>query len=119
MKLKSATNLLIDLILFVLIIPVMLTRHQIHEIAGYSFGILVLIHLLLHAKQLFALVKTWLPDLNVRQAVVSGFCVLCIGLTIWSLSATSNEREKRGFPQRGDQTIESSNERQIPSDPTQ
>jgi protein-S-isoprenylcysteine O-methyltransferase Ste14 len=119
MKLKSVMNLLVDLILFVLIIPVMLTRHQIHEIAGYTFGILILVHLLLHAKQLFALVKTWLPDVKIRQAVVSGFCVLCIGLTIWSFTATGNEREKHGFPQRESQRIESSDERQLPADPTE
>ena len=62
MKIKSTVNLLVDLILFVLIIPTMLTRHQIHEIAGYSFGLFILIHLLLHGKQIFAMMKTWLPN---------------------------------------------------------
>jgi len=108
--------LLVDLILFVLIIPTMLTRHQIHEIAGYSFGLFILIHLLLHGKQIFALVKTWLPNIKVRQALISVFCLLCIGLSVWSITASGGEREKHGFPPRDWQSIQSS---EIPVNPTE
>ncbi len=119
MKIKSTVNLLVDIILFILIIPTMLTRHQIHEIAGYSFGLFILIHLLLHGKQIFAMMKTWLPNIKVRQAFVSVFCLLCIGLSIWSMTASGGEREKHGFPPRDRQSIQSSETSEMPADPTE
>jgi hypothetical protein len=97
MKIKSQLNLFVDLVLFVILIPVFIARGNIHEVLGYLFGILLLVHLVLHAKQIFALIQARFPLPKIRSIAVSVFCILCIATTIWSLGQSKKGREGKGF----------------------
>lgn len=103
MKIKSQLNLFIDLVLFLVLIPVYIGRGDIHKVLGYAFGIMLMVHLVLHAKQLFALVQARIPMPKIRTAFVSTFCILCVAATFFSL--TKANQGNRGRFDKGSNNI--------------
>jgi hypothetical protein len=107
MKIKSQFNLYVDLILFIILIPIFIARGSAHEVFGYLFGLFTLTHLILHWKQIYALIKIYIPVPRIRQVIVSVFCVFCIVISIWSI----NQGGKRHNEKRSPNSINSGYER--------
>jgi len=97
MKRKSTANLILDLFMLVLYLPVMLVRGDIHHLLGQLFGIILFIHIILHWKQLYCLIKAWIPSPKVRIAIICLFCILCIGFTTVLMLHSDDERKNRGY----------------------
>jgi hypothetical protein len=101
MKFKSQLNLFVDLTLFLVLIPIFIARGEIHSELGYLFGLLIIVHLILHAKQIFALFQARFKNQKLRSVMISAFCILCILVTLFSLMLHGDkDREGRGFEGR-------------------
>lgn len=85
MKQKSKVNLLIDLIMICILFPVLFARGDIHHVLGQLFGILLIVHLILHGNQIFCLIRNWIPSLKIRISLICVFCVVCIAFTVLSV----------------------------------
>ncbi|MDD4663654.1 MAG: hypothetical protein PHD83_03185 [Caldisericia bacterium] len=85
MKQKSKVNLLIDLILICILFPVLFARGDVHHVLGQLFGILLIVHIILHGSQIFCLIRTWIPSIKIRIAFICVFCVVCIAFTVLSI----------------------------------
>ena len=97
MKIKSQFNLFVDLIMFIILIPIFISRGNTHEVFGYLFGLLTLIHLVLHLKHIYALIKIRFPVSKIRQIAVSAICIICIVVTFWSINQSGNNHRERGL----------------------
>jgi hypothetical protein len=100
MKLKSKWNLIIDLILFIILIPIFVSRGNLHELFGYLFGILTLTHVILHWKQIYSLIKICFPKPALRQIIVSTFCIICLITLFLSMNQSGRNHKERGFTNR-------------------
>jgi hypothetical protein len=97
MKQKSKVNLLIDLVLIAILFPVLFARGDIHHVLGQLFGILLVIHIILHGNQIFCLIRAWIPSTKIRVAFICVFCIACLASTIFSVMHGDKDfdREKR------------------------
>jgi len=109
MKIKSQFNLFIDLIMFVILIPIFISRGNIHEVFGYLFGLLTLIHLVLHWKHIYGLIKVRFPVPKIRQFAVSVICIICIVTTFWSIGQSGKNHRERGLNNRVNSGFEKGN----------
>lgn len=97
MKIKSQINLWVDLSMFLSIIPVFITKGEVHKIFAYWLGIMIFTHLVLHAKQFYSLVQVRIPLPKIRTIFISTFSVLCISIVLFSMALGNKNQEGRQF----------------------
>jgi hypothetical protein len=96
MRIKPKLNILIDAIMFLIIIPVFIIRgKEIHEVLAYLFGMLLVIHIILHWKQIELLVRNLIPNSKIRLTAIVIFCLLCIYLAFVSFQISESHTKER------------------------
>lgn len=104
MRIKPRLNILIDAIMFLIIIPIFIIRGEIHEALAYLFGMLLVIHIILHWKQIEVLVKNLIPNSKIRFTAIIVFCAICASLIFLS-SQISNNHPRERLRWRGQSSI--------------
>lgn len=78
MKLKSKFNLIIDVLMFLFLLPVFFGRGHFHEVFGWITGCLFIIHILLHWVQIKCLLSAWFPKKSIQILITTIFIVVSV-----------------------------------------
>ena len=93
-KSKNHINIILDMIMTLVIIGIFLVKGDTHESFGYTLGILVTIHVILHWKQIKIMYCQMLPDSISQITVLVIFVFLLV--SIFSLPGLMPQNEQRG-----------------------
>jgi hypothetical protein len=75
-KNANTTNLILDIILTLTIILIFSVKGDLHESFGYTLGLLVLAHIVLHWAQIKVMYRQLIPDTTVQVVSLAIFILL-------------------------------------------
>ena len=93
-KSKNHMNIVLDMIMTLVIVGIFLVKGGTHETFGYTLGILVTIHVILHWKQIKNMYCQLLPS-STSQITVLLIFILLLG-SLFSLPGLTPQNEHRG-----------------------
>jgi len=84
------------MIMTLVIVGIFLVKGGTHETLGYTLGILVTVHVILHWKQIKIMYCQMLPDSTIQITVLVIFVLLLVSLFSWPGLTPQNERHGPG-----------------------
>ena len=93
---KNNINIILDMIMTLVIVGIFLVKGSLHENFGYTLGILVTIHVILHWKQIKIMYCQLLPNSLTQITGLVVFTLLIVSLFTLPAMMPQNERPYHG-----------------------
>lgn len=99
MKNRNKTNLILDFLMFLTMLAIFCVKGEIHEILAYTIGGLVVLHLVLHWKQMKVMFKQLIPQTNYQY--LAGILAVAAIAAVLTMPLYISQDESRDFIEHG------------------
>jgi len=99
MKNRNKTNLILDFLMFLTMLAIFCVKGEIHEALAYTIGALVVVHLVLHWKQIKVMFKQLIPQTSYQY--MAGILALAAIAAVLAMPLYISQDGSGDFGERG------------------
>lgn len=100
-KTRNKVNIVLDMIMVLIILPIFMVKGAYHETLGYTLGAVVILHIILHWNQIKVMFRQLVPEPKARVVGVVMFVALvAFVLSLPAVLPNNGMDGRRGGPER-------------------